>query len=139
MLESLLVFNILEVTLHIFDAHVLGLEALLFVDVFHYILLKSLALLIHNGHASIDIGRHLLFNLALGSYAASHGPAYCRHHSQSILVLVGLVFNVVAEIVSGHAVNLFGSQLPLLLLPLAISLLLACTHILMRNLLSISI
>ena len=139
MLKSLLVFNILEVTLHVFDAHVLSFKALLLVDVFHYMLLKSLALLILNGHASIDIGWNLLFNLALGSYAANHGSAYCRNHSHSVLVLVGLVFNVIAEIVSGHAVNLFGSQLALLLLPLAISLLLASSHILMWQLLPICI
>ena len=125
LLQSLLVFNVLEVVLHIFDVHIFGFKALLLVDVFHDVHFKPLTFLIFNRHTSIDIGWRFFLDLALSSLSARHRSAYSRWHPHPFFVLIVLVFNVIAEIIGWHAVNLFCGKLPLLLLPLTISLFLS--------------
>jgi len=127
----------LEVVLHIFDAHVFGLKALLLVYVFHDVHFKPLAFLIFNRHTSIDIGWRFFLDLALSSLSARHRSTYSRRHPHPFFVLIVLVFNVIAEIIRWHAVNLFSRKLSLLLLPFAISLFLSSRNILRGHLLAI--
>ena len=103
--------------------------------------LESLGLLVFDGHAAISVGQRLLLYLALRSLTTDNrttGRVWC-HSTKTILVLVSLVFNVIAKIVRRHAVNLFGSELTLLLLSLTVPLLLSSSNILLRNLLPICI